>query len=308
MFDIDQEINQIITISTSFVEISLGFLPPDLHDADFESEEETEDVENQENEDSSNKKKFSEKQKLKAKKIIQHHENQAKQNLRTLDKNVSVSELQERLRERIETLSKKRKAPSSPESKPKRIKLSKDKHSAQKKQDTNAKRKTEVSAPSPLAVAATKDIPLNLDFGTFEYSNDGKPTPAYLVKRKKRLSTQALLKKAEHEKNLAVTLQSDEKGKEILAQKNLDKAILKLQGQKVKDDPKLLAKTLKRKEKAKEKSRKEWAEREKNVADRQKQRQDKRKSNIDRFRKHSGSSQAKARPGFEGARKDFLNK
>lgn len=72
-------------------------------------------------------------------------------------------------------------------------------------------------------------------------------------------------------------------------------------GEKVKDDPKLLKKTLKREQKQKEKSGREWVDRkhtvQKGIQDRQKKRQDNLQARKDS--KKAGKN-GKKRPGFEG--------
>ncbi|KXS10696.1 hypothetical protein M427DRAFT_138969 [Gonapodya prolifera JEL478] len=93
------------------------------------------------------------------------------------------------------------------------------------------------------------------------------------------------------------------------------------EGEKVKDDAKLLHKTVRREQKAKQKSRKEWSARHTTETHDQKERQAKRRENIELYRKKGGAAgkalkaankaKAKAqgkkpsRPGFEGS---FLQK
>ncbi|KAH9904335.1 surfeit locus protein 6-domain-containing protein [Xylariomycetidae sp. FL2044] len=81
-------------------------------------------------------------------------------------------------------------------------------------------------------------------------------------------------------------------------------------GEKIKDDEKMLKKTIKRKDHAKKKSEKEWAARKDGVAKSMKDRQKKREENIKKRRdeklmgkggKKKGAKKGKSRAGFEGS-------
>lgn len=83
------------------------------------------------------------------------------------------------------------------------------------------------------------------------------------------------------------------------------KAIQKAQGLVVKDDPKLLKKSIQRLEKAKEKRTEKWKERKKETNDAQFNRQKKRQENLDKRKEQAkvkkfGTGGVKKRPGFEG--------
>ena len=89
----------------------------------------------------------------------------------------------------------------------------------------------------------------------------------------------------------------------------------KAQGERIRDDTSLLKKTLKRKEKSKKKSEKEWGERIEGVQNGQALRQKKREANIQKRKEEKGvkgknkkggkggtrKGKPKARPGFEGS-------
>ncbi|TQS38882.1 hypothetical protein Golomagni_00606 [Golovinomyces magnicellulatus] len=85
----------------------------------------------------------------------------------------------------------------------------------------------------------------------------------------------------------------------------------RVHGEKLRNDPSLLKKTLKRKEKAKKKSEKEWHERNEGIAKGQAMRQKKREENLKLRRDSKGikgkksvkskKTKVKSRPGFEGS-------
>lgn len=102
-------------------------------------------------------------------------------------------------------------------------------------------------------------------------------------------------------------LSIEDKGKAEQLQKSeaWAKAIQKAQGLIVKDDPKLLKKSIQRLEKAKEKRTDKWNERQQGTKDAQLNRQKKRQENLDKRKEQAkvkkfGGGVTKKRPGFEG--------
>ncbi len=89
--------------------------------------------------------------------------------------------------------------------------------------------------------------------------------------------------------------------------KQWGKMMVKATGGKVRDDPKLLAKTVKQKEKQKAKSRTEWAARSKQLEDSKQAKQtdylERQKKNISR--KHFGKRGSMAQPKGKGGRAGF---
>ncbi|KAK0625347.1 surfeit locus protein 6-domain-containing protein [Bombardia bombarda] len=119
----------------------------------------------------------------------------------------------------------------------------------------------------------------------------------------------ALLKFENQKKRIAAL--DDDKRKEVLEKETWLAARRRAEGEKVHDDEGLLKKAVKRKEKAKKKSEREWKERAKGVEDGIKKRQNKREENIRKRKEEKGgkgkgkkkgvATAKKSRPGFEGA-------
>ncbi|KAG0234053.1 surfeit locus protein [Actinomortierella wolfii] len=126
------------------------------------------------------------------------------------------------------------------------------------------------------------------------------------------------------EKMAALQASNPEKANAIKEKDTWKKALQLAQGEKVKDDAKLLKKTIKREEALKKKKAKEWSERKASVKKMQDQKQKKREENIkarieakkNRGKKGSGSSsgakkggnKSKGRAGFEGKNSKKPNK
>ena len=118
----------------------------------------------------------------------------------------------------------------------------------------------------------------------------------------------ALLKFENQKKRLEAM--DDEKRKDVEEKEAWLTARRRAEGEKVKDDEKLLKKAVKRKESAKKKSTKEWTARKEGVAKSIKDRQKKREENIRQRRdekllgkagKKKGAKKSKGRAGFEGS-------
>ena len=73
-----------------------------------------------------------------------------------------------------------------------------------------------------------------------------------------------------------------DQAEEMTTKERWKSALLKAEGVKLKDDPKLLKKAMKRREQKKQSSQRKWEEREKMLAKQMKDRQDKRSKNIAR--------------------------
>lgn len=126
---------------------------------------------------------------------------------------------------------------------------------------------------------------------------------------KKKLDPKSALAKVEAQKRRLEGL-DDDKRRDVLEKETWLAARRKAEGERVRDDEALLKKAVKRKDKAKQKSEKEWKERKAGVAKGIHDRQKKREANLQARRdgkgqkgkKKSGPTKKKAaRPGFEGS-------
>jgi len=81
-------------------------------------------------------------------------------------------------------------------------------------------------------------------------------------------------------------------------------ALLRAEGIKIKNNPNLLKKSLKREAKQKQKSTDAWKDRSAKVKKQLKERQEKRTKNI---AEKKGKKKKKGRPGFEGSSPGFIN-
>ena len=176
------------------------------------------------------------------------------------------------------------------------------------------------AGPSPLR-EHDEALPTSLSFGRVAFANGQSTTAslgAVLDSHKQKglqdsyTALEAAKKRAERISTLDPVKRADIEGKD--AWLNAKK---RARGEKLRDDSSLLRKTVKRKEKAKKKSEKEWVERIEGVEEGMAMRQKKREGNLQKRReekgqkgkkgskkglkKGKGKPHGKARPGFEGS-------
>ncbi len=206
----------------------------------------------------------------------------------------SLVNLQERLKEKIETLRRKRNAPSEGET-DEAITLKRQKRMEKQQQKKALRQKKKLvsgkgvvsstgeAVPQPSRPSITDKETGKLIFSKFDFTTPIREEEKEPIgKTGKRKDYKKLLAKAEAtEKKLAELKKKDEQREEELEKKlQWQKALDMARGEKLKDDPKLLKRSLKRQEKKKLKSSKQWEERkglEKQAKERQ---QEKRKRNI----------------------------
>ncbi|KAL1639052.1 hypothetical protein SLS58_008381 [Diplodia intermedia] len=156
----------------------------------------------------------------------------------------------------------------------------------------------------------------NFSFGriTFDDGQQMDSSASNLVdakKKKGRSDAKTALEAVERKKQRLAGLDED-KRKDIESKDSWLNAKKKTHGEKIRDDPNLLKKTLKRSEKQKKKSEQEWTERRENVEKGKEMRQRKREENLRKRREQKGTKpgkkanklkagKKKARPGFEGS-------
>ncbi|KAI1483685.1 SURF6-domain-containing protein [Daldinia eschscholtzii] len=128
-------------------------------------------------------------------------------------------------------------------------------------------------------------------------------------KKKGPSDPKTALEKLEHQKKRLQEM-DEEKRKDVEDKELWLTARRRAEGEKIKDDEKMLKKAVKRKETAKKKSEKEWSARKEGVAKAMKDRQKKREENIRKRReeklmgkggKKKAAKKAKSRAGFEGS-------
>ncbi|KAI0996490.1 hypothetical protein K3495_g11692 [Podosphaera aphanis] len=245
--------------------------------------------------------------------------------------------LRSRLAARIEALRAARKA-DGPDGRPARnrqelleARRKKEDQRRAHKKELRLKAKAEEDARREAAIASARNSPVsgflnpairspdqNLSFGRVSFA-DGQQLTNDLGRLKnvpKKRGPQdpgtALL--ATEKKLQRIAGLDEEKRADIEEKDRWLKANKRAHGEKVLDDTSLLKKTLKRKEKTKKKSEKEWTERKEGVAKSQAMKQKKREENLRKRREEKGTKgkskgkvaktkkpRVKSRPGFEGS-------
>ncbi|ETN08350.1 hypothetical protein PPTG_12154 [Phytophthora nicotianae INRA-310] len=236
--------------------------------------------------------------------------------------------LRARLAVKIQAMREQRKAeektgkkrPSRAEAAAEQRALKKRKTTANKSKAKAEKREQETAAKTESETQVKKDADTTVDAGSISYGSlllddgsekDNKPKTRHGQSVR---GIQNLLKKAERNAQRLEELKKTEEGKEKAKAKGWDTALQQAAGKVVMDDPKLLRAKLKKKEKAKAKSTKEWKERTAKLEVSKKERQKKKLTNaLGRGKKDAAKPTEKKgrkgpRAGFEGKKGEaFLN-
>ncbi|EGD76475.1 hypothetical protein PTSG_07591 [Salpingoeca rosetta] len=217
--------------------------------------------------------------------------------------NVSPHELRARLAVKLQEMKETRKAAEERVQRTKTTnKRSKLKEERQKKAMVRATRPqfTGTDARKGDAKDSTHDdTAAPLAFSKFEFANDNR-------KKKAKPNPKQLLQMAEREKQEIEALKASDAAKaaEVVEKKGWDKALKRAEGEKVFDNPKLMKKAIKTRERKKAKSKKTWEARVAAVEKEQKERQEKRERNLqarkDAKKQRKLKKMQKKRPGFEG--------
>ncbi|KAJ3169766.1 surfeit locus protein [Irineochytrium annulatum] len=199
----------------------------------------------------------------------------------------------------------------------KRMKKRKEKKEKRLKKKEKRKDGVDTKGMAVVPKAAKLENPAeDISFGVLDFHDPSEEPNTFLdASKRKRGPTDpaALLKKSENKKAKLEALKESnpEKAATIEEKEKWGKLMKMAEGETVKDDTKLLKKTLKRKEKVKEKSGKEWESRRKDVQKSQVARQQKRTENLkarseskkgtgEKGKKGTKDAARKKRPGFEG--------
>jgi len=152
----------------------------------------------------------------------------------------------------------------------------------------------------------------NIEFGKVQLPDSNATLAA--KKRQKPLSKQELLDRVTAMKQKAEAMANSKEGQAEAKKEAWSSALARARGEHILDDPKLLRRSMKRENRAKQKSREAWQERQKKETDRKEATQRKRKENL---KKRSDSKIQKKkdkrdkkllRAGFEGRKVGTIQK
>lgn len=209
----------------------------------------------------------------------------------------SINNLREKLQAKIEALQSKRDIVQQTRKKKKETINKKDK----KKQTKSIATITSATIKKPSIVREDGKVV----FSKFDFTTPSEPSDK--IDNHKKIDYKKLLAKAEaKEQSLKELKEKDARRSEQLEEQlNWKRAINKARGDKVKDDPSLLKKTLKRKEQQKRSSKKKWKERKSQELKRMEKKQETRQRHIkERQEAKKGNKSKKAKvkktrnPGF----------
>lgn len=218
---------------------------------------------------------------------------------------VGLNELRDKLKKRIEGMRKRRRVdddeggvvdPELAQKRQKRVEARKKKKEKKKNAAKQSKTENQISQPSRPSV---QDQEGRVVYSKFDFSvpmKDNKQGP--------KKNYHSLLRKAEaiQEKLDQLKREDEKKGQELEDKLKWKRAMQQAKGMKVKDDPKLLKKTLKRTEKKKSHSKKQWEERTKNEQKMKDKRQETRQKHI---RERTEQKKAKKTTGGKGRKPGF---
>ncbi|OLL22502.1 Ribosomal RNA-processing protein 14 [Neolecta irregularis DAH-3] len=226
----------------------------------------------------------------------------------------TISELKAKLHSRIKELRANRKAPGSgvdgaPKNRDAILEARRKKKEARREKLMTTKtvkdRESEIKDEPEVTEPSQTSLNGGLAFSRVTFGNDEEFDVVSggfkKLKKRKAIDVAGALKHAETKK-LRLQGMDDVKRSHIEQSDSWHKALLQVRGEKVRDDEKLLKKAIKRQEKQKKKSEKEWSERIESVRHKKEQKQKKRETNIQArkdLKKTKGSK--KKRPGFEGS-------
>ncbi|KAI8985083.1 surfeit locus protein 6-domain-containing protein [Pilobolus umbonatus] len=234
-----------------------------------------------------------------------------------------IAQLRNRLHERISLLRKKRNAPGASTANPRSredILSARNKKKEDRKKAIKAQKEKggKIESEELVKVDEKKTMPNGRSADSIKMDGDiffGKIAVGK-EQKKKRGPTDAKtqLKMIESKKEKIEKLKSENKSKadNLIEKEEWQKAIALATGEKLKDDPKLLKKTIKRQEKMKVKSSQEWKKRFEKVKMDEKKSIKKRETNIkaridEKKNKKKGIKTKpvkKSRPGFEGGKRN----